>query len=1037
MKYYKKKVLLVLSILIFILVSSVYAEVKTKVGENKLEPGSLLINGVLIPYKAIPSLSGILVADCFTNKCADIAIGVNGEPVGIDFSKGIYGDGVVDTYDYTSFKTYNDICEGQDADYYEDIDFDGDGCIRTDEEDSDNRCMLEWLNKETDCSSGSGAQLAGAGEAVLQSALESRIRDSITSGRAYLDFCYSMDKNLNTWDNFISDVKNKKNSFDNFIQSLSGSQCTSSPQRISCSEEGNEIVLQAECPRFPGFIQDFYDIFSRNPELRFNKEVYKDYLKVVGYSCSASEFEGWNHHNFHELVANDLKFYSRFCNPTSPSWGETDCSKNYNGPEMECIIGLTNDLSYLREFCSPEEEFATKFRQGKIFLSGNSYDYVLKRWNSYWEDIKKNTLNFYKEYGGYNKCSTYGSRTWKPGNMTCKEEGDEIILQVKPKCYWFKTDLNPVNFGFPENTKELPLNFPEMRFSKWISGIPEYGVPKTEKIAKYSCVADEFEWGKDIGRDMAALGIIITGKDFSAVVQTDFGVHQNPYTCGFSMLAGSNTEFIISEELQQILNRPENKRVKEDINSVFSYISKNYDSDYGFSQYFVVGYDPGLETFAKFEPEGIISWNGGEDIGILKINPSKSSENRYIDQALIAEAWGQKEYMFELHEQNIHFLLNPAERSLHGLLTAADYTKNLESFGLPGIRLDLPFGIGSGKDMYSAELDLYSKLSAFVAAMEKNYNFEIEEYLNPYKNTGLGTIDLRDFSLSTIIIGNDEWANAYSNAYETTKTSAKASGLRVNWFNLLQGLASLKSLQTLVVSKLESLPNFYSAPTKPQEEFSDQLLRFTYAGLLRSGIRDFSEGEKGDIFVQVYPDGSKGFFKFDGALWWSINENDMTDNEKKKAKTIELAILNDPKVKENIRWISEKLGDYRLQQYFNTVEKYFYGAYKFMPPKEYTEQFVFPSPSIPHSSFYVLDVFGNLWSSDGLIIPGYDQPDDTPKEETDLINADVVDCNSGIGAIGGHCLTDEGDLGVCGKRGDNYVCSRIITGDTRAYKPVN
>src|SRR3989338_4170403 len=236
MKYYKKKVLLVLSIFILILVSSVYAEVKTKASQS-LQPGNLRINNILIPYP---------IVDCFTNKCADIAIGVNGEPVGIDFSKGIYGDGVVDTYDYTSFKTYNDICEGQDADYYEDIDFDGDGCIRTDEEDSDNRCMLEWLNKETDCSSGSGAQLAGAGEAVLQSALESRIRDSITSGRAYLDFCYSMDKNLNTWDNFISDVKNKKNSFDNFIQSLSGSQCTSSPQRISCSEEGNEIVLQAE-----------------------------------------------------------------------------------------------------------------------------------------------------------------------------------------------------------------------------------------------------------------------------------------------------------------------------------------------------------------------------------------------------------------------------------------------------------------------------------------------------------------------------------------------------------------------------------------------------------------------------------------------------------------------------------------------------------------------------------------------------------------------------------------------------------------------
>ena len=50
MKGYTKKGLLVLSIFILILVSSVYAEVKQKVGENKLEPGSLLINGILIPY---------------------------------------------------------------------------------------------------------------------------------------------------------------------------------------------------------------------------------------------------------------------------------------------------------------------------------------------------------------------------------------------------------------------------------------------------------------------------------------------------------------------------------------------------------------------------------------------------------------------------------------------------------------------------------------------------------------------------------------------------------------------------------------------------------------------------------------------------------------------------------------------------------------------------------------------------------------------------------------------------------------------------
>src|SRR3989344_6735165 len=100
MKYYKKKVLLVLSIFILILVSSVYAEVKTKASQS-LQPGNLRINDILIPY---------LTVDCFTDKCADIAKIADGEVIGIYPDKGIFGDGIVDSTDLLAFASYDGIC---------------------------------------------------------------------------------------------------------------------------------------------------------------------------------------------------------------------------------------------------------------------------------------------------------------------------------------------------------------------------------------------------------------------------------------------------------------------------------------------------------------------------------------------------------------------------------------------------------------------------------------------------------------------------------------------------------------------------------------------------------------------------------------------------------------------------------------------------------------------------------------------------------------------------------------------------------------
>ena len=148
MKGYTKKGLLVLSIFILILVSSVYAEVKTKASQS-LQPGNLRINDILIPY---------LTVDCFTDKCADIAKIADGEVIGIYPDKGIFGDGIVDSTDLLAFASYDGICN-KDNSYYDKIDFDNDGCI--DLHGKDYSCMLEWLNKETDCSS-AGTQLAAA-----------------------------------------------------------------------------------------------------------------------------------------------------------------------------------------------------------------------------------------------------------------------------------------------------------------------------------------------------------------------------------------------------------------------------------------------------------------------------------------------------------------------------------------------------------------------------------------------------------------------------------------------------------------------------------------------------------------------------------------------------------------------------------------------------------------------------------------------------------------------------------------------------------